>query len=76
MGRIFETRKHKMFARYDKMAKAFTRIGMGRCQGRVCGAAAAEIMAAHLQCPIDQVGRVRAQPPVKPIPIRSEAQAQ
>lgn len=27
MGRIFQTRKHKMFARYDKMAKAFTRIG-------------------------------------------------
>jgi YebC/PmpR family DNA-binding regulatory protein len=27
MGRIFETRKHKMFARYDRMAKAFTRIG-------------------------------------------------
>lgn len=27
MGRIFEKRKHKMFARYDKMAKGFTRIG-------------------------------------------------
>src|SRR5688572_14181231 len=27
MGRIFEKRKHKMFARFDKMAKAFTRIG-------------------------------------------------
>lgn len=27
MGRIFEKRKHKMFARYAKMAKAFTRIG-------------------------------------------------
>lgn len=27
MGRIFETRKHKMFARYDRMAKQFTRIG-------------------------------------------------
>ncbi len=27
MGRIFEKRKYKMFARYDKMAKAFTRIG-------------------------------------------------
>jgi YebC/PmpR family DNA-binding regulatory protein len=26
MGRIFETRKHTMFARWDKMAKAFTRI--------------------------------------------------
>lgn len=27
MGRIFEKRKHKMFARWAKMAKAFTRIG-------------------------------------------------
>lgn len=27
MGRIFETRKHTMMARFDKMAKAFTRIG-------------------------------------------------
>jgi len=27
MGRIFETRKHKIFARMDRMAKAFTRIG-------------------------------------------------
>lgn len=27
MGRIFEKRKHKMFARFDKMAKAFSRIG-------------------------------------------------
>lgn len=27
MGRIFETRKHVMFARWDKMAKTFARIG-------------------------------------------------
>lgn len=27
MGRIFETRKHKMFKRYAKMAKSFTKIG-------------------------------------------------
>ncbi|MFL5762874.1 MAG: YebC/PmpR family DNA-binding transcriptional regulator [Bacteroidia bacterium] len=27
MGRVFEKRKHKMFARYDKMAKGFTRAG-------------------------------------------------
>ena len=27
MGRAFEKRKHKMFARYDKTAKAFTKIG-------------------------------------------------
>ena len=27
MGRIFETRKHKIYARMDRMAKAFTKIG-------------------------------------------------
>ena len=27
MGRVFEKRKHKMFARFDKMAKTFTKIG-------------------------------------------------
>ncbi len=27
MGRMFEKRKYKMFARYDKMAKSFTRAG-------------------------------------------------
>ena len=27
MGRIFEVRKHAMFARWDRMAKQFTRIG-------------------------------------------------
>jgi len=27
MGRIFETRKHVMFARWDRMSKQFTRIG-------------------------------------------------
>jgi YebC/PmpR family DNA-binding regulatory protein len=27
MGRIFETRKHTMFARWDKLSKAFTKIG-------------------------------------------------
>ncbi|GLR85214.1 NAD(P)/FAD-dependent oxidoreductase [Bradyrhizobium iriomotense] len=50
-------------------AKALTRVGMGRCQGRVCGAAAAEVLASMLSCPVEQVGRLRGQPPVKPIPI-------
>lgn len=27
MGRMFETRKHTMFARWDRMAKQFTRVG-------------------------------------------------
>lgn len=50
-------------------AKALTRVGMGRCQGRVCGPAAAEVLAAALSVPIDQVGALRAQPPIKPIPL-------
>ena len=49
--------------------KAFTRIGMGRCQGRVCGPAAAEILARTLDKNIVDVGRLRGNPPVKPIPI-------
>jgi len=49
--------------------KAFTRIGMGRCQGRVCGHAAAEILARTLGKDIALVGRLRGNPPVKPIPV-------
>ncbi|MDO9711598.1 FAD/NAD(P)-dependent oxidoreductase [Paracraurococcus lichenis] len=51
-------------------AKAFSRVGMGRCQGRVCGPAGAELLAAALGCTVEEVGRLRGQPPVKPIPIQ------
>jgi len=50
--------------------KALTRIGMGRCQGRVCGQAAAEVLARTRGCAIADVGRLRGNPPVKPIPIQ------
>ena len=49
--------------------KAFTRIGMGRCQGRVCGHAAAEILARTLDKDVAAVGRLRGNPPIKPIPV-------
>lgn len=49
--------------------KAFTRIGMGRCQGRVCGHAAAEILARTVAKDIAAVGRLRGNPPIKPLPI-------
>ncbi|GLH78519.1 FAD/NAD(P)-binding oxidoreductase [Bradyrhizobium sp. SSBR45G] len=49
--------------------KAVTRIGMGRCQGRMCGAAAAELLAAQTGRDIGAVGRLRAQAPIKPIPL-------
>jgi NADPH-dependent 2,4-dienoyl-CoA reductase/sulfur reductase-like enzyme len=50
-------------------AKAFSRVGMGRCQGRYCGLAAAEIIAVEAKIPVEQVGRLRGQAPVKPLPI-------
>jgi NADPH-dependent 2,4-dienoyl-CoA reductase/sulfur reductase-like enzyme len=48
-------------------AKAFSRVGMGRCQGRYCGHAGAEIIAAASGVPIEFVGRLRTQAPVKPL---------
>jgi hydrogen cyanide synthase HcnB len=53
--------------------KALTRLGMGRCQGRVCGAAAAEIVAAALSVSVEGVGWLRAQPPVKPMAMAALA---
>ncbi|WPP01717.1 NAD(P)/FAD-dependent oxidoreductase [Pseudomonas sp. HR96] len=52
--------------------KAHCRVGMGRCQGRMCGAAAAEIIAQCSGRGIDQVGRLRAQAPIKPLPFGVE----
>jgi NADPH-dependent 2,4-dienoyl-CoA reductase/sulfur reductase-like enzyme len=50
-------------------AKAYTRLGMGRCQGRMCGIAAAEILAHQKGVPLAEVGRLRGQAPIKPLHI-------
>ena len=50
--------------------KALTRIGMGRCQGRMCAPAASRLLADAVGCPLKDVGRLRSQAPVKPLPIR------
>jgi NADPH-dependent 2,4-dienoyl-CoA reductase/sulfur reductase-like enzyme len=49
--------------------KALSRVGMGRCQGRMCGAAAARLLADAAGCDLPAVGRLRTQPPVKPVPM-------
>jgi NAD(P)H-nitrite reductase large subunit len=49
--------------------KAITRCGMGRCQGRFCGLAAAEMTAQALGAPLESAGRLRVQAPVKPLPL-------
>jgi NADPH-dependent 2,4-dienoyl-CoA reductase/sulfur reductase-like enzyme len=56
-------------AREVNRAKAFSRVGMGRCQGRYCVHAAAEVIAGCADVPIEQVGRHRSQAPVKPLSI-------
>jgi len=54
--------------------KAITRCGMGRCQGRFCGPALQEIVAGACDAPIADVGRLRMQAPVKPIPLHAAAE--
>ena len=53
--------------------KALTRVGMGRCQGRMCGAAAGEILAHACGRSVEDIGRLRAQAPLKPIPSGVQA---
>lgn len=55
--------------------KAHCRVGMGRCQGRMCGAAAAEIIACESGRAVSDIGRLRAQAPIKPLPFGLEIDA-
>ena len=54
--------------------KAHCRVGMGRCQGRMCGAAAAEIIAHESGRTVSSIGRLRAQAPIKPVPFGLEVE--
>ena len=67
-GTLREAAREKDASELNRL-KAFTRIGMGRCQGRVCEHAAAELLARVRGVDIERVGRLRRQPPVKPIPV-------
>jgi hydrogen cyanide synthase HcnB len=49
--------------------KALTRAGMGRCQGRMCGPACQQLLADEAGLPEEKVGRLRAQAPIKPLPM-------
>jgi NADPH-dependent 2,4-dienoyl-CoA reductase/sulfur reductase-like enzyme len=56
-------------AREINRLKALTRVCMGRCQGRMCGEAALALLADETGLPFDALGRLRAQAPIKPIPL-------
>lgn len=53
-------------------AKALSRVGMGRCQGRYCQLAGAEVIAAAAGIPPAATGRLRAQPPARPLPVAGQ----
>ncbi len=67
-GEIRKTASDKGAVEVNR-AKALSRVGMGRCQGRYCGHAAAEVIAATTGLTVEQVGRLRTQAPVKPLAV-------
>lgn len=68
-GEIRQSIKREVGPIEVNRVKAITRCGMGRCQGRFCGLALAEITSNSTGLAIEKVGRLRAQAPVKPLNI-------
>ena len=50
-------------------AKAFTRCGMGPCQGRMCATMVSEMFAERRHADVGAVGHYRIRPPVKPVTV-------
>lgn len=53
--------------------KIVTRSGMGPCQGRMCGPALAEVIAAELDLSPDKTDLLNIRPPLKPVPLEEIA---
>jgi thioredoxin reductase/bacterioferritin-associated ferredoxin len=56
--------------------KVVTRSGMGPCQGRMCGAALAEVVSAALELSPADIGLLNIRPPLKPVAIAEVATMQ
>jgi len=54
--------------------KRMTRLGMGRCQGRMCGPAMLEVISRYQELGSTQSTYLRPRPPLKPIPLGALAQ--
>ena len=50
-------------------AKIWTRAGMGRCQGRICGPGLDRLIASETGRPLGHSGRNSARIPVRPVPM-------
>ncbi len=53
--------------------KFFSRVGMGPCQGRMCGATVTQILAKELNRSPGEIGAYRVRPPLKPVTFASFA---
>jgi len=62
-------RAARLGAQGPNQAKAFTRCGMGPCQGRICGPIVSAVMADMLGKPIAEIGAYRPRAPYKPITL-------
>ncbi len=56
-------------ATHPSEVKAWTRTGMGRCQGRMCGPALAHLIARTTGRPVAEVGAFTQRPPAKPVTL-------
>lgn len=56
--------------------KSFLRVGMGPCQGRVCGLAVTQMIADQRGQSPDEVGYFRIRPPLKPLALSELALAE
>ncbi|MBP1886485.1 NAD(P)/FAD-dependent oxidoreductase [Sinorhizobium mexicanum] len=54
-------------------AKAFTRCGMGACQGRVCGSVVSQVIAEAINRPVGDIDAYSVRFPLKPVPVREIA---
>lgn len=71
-----EIRRHaRLGCRGPNQTKAFSRVGMGPCQGRYCGLTVTEILAAEHGVPQAAIGAYRVRPPLKPVTLAEIASA-
>jgi NAD(P)H-nitrite reductase large subunit len=56
--------------------KAWTRAGMGRCQGRFCGPALAHLIAQATERTVSEAGVFTSRPPTRPVPLGALAEVE
>lgn len=67
--RASDLRKVAAHAQGPNQLKAYTRAGMGPCQGRMCGHTVTEVLAAAKDMAPGDVGYYHIRPPAKPVTI-------